>query len=138
LCDRKGCEFVSHTNGFMLADNSVNDGYLVGGTGPHLTKAGINKVVKNLKLKTRPGVKDTTKPFQNISKQNYRNQQERSAQRPNRNIQGVRFYNNGCVLCNERGHNAAECRHQYRGPVICNTCGIPGHKSKHHDRTSPY
>ena len=122
---------VVKSNGF----SSKGTG-LVDGPGTHLTKPGLNKVVKNLKLKIKPDVKDITRPFLNSRpmRGNSRNSHEQSSsQRPNRNIRGVRFNNNGCVLCNERGHNAAECRHKHWGPVICNTCGAPGHKSKHHE-----
>ena len=37
---------------------------LTQGKGPHLTKTGLNKVAKNLKLKVKTGVNDVTKSYQ--------------------------------------------------------------------------
>ena len=35
-----------------------------------------------------------------------------------------------CFNCYEANHTVGTCRHER--PIICNTCGDPGHKSKHH------
>ncbi len=64
LCEDKDCEFLDHTPIFTLGDGSINDGYLTQGKGPHLTKAGFNKVAKNLKLQVKTGVTDVTKSYQ--------------------------------------------------------------------------
>ena len=36
-----------------------------------------------------------------------------------------------CYNCFERNHTSRSCRHEH--PIICNSCGQEGHKSKHHD-----
>ncbi len=64
LCEDKGCEFIDHTPIFTLGDCSISNGYLTQGKGHHLTKAGLNKVAKNLKLKVKTGVTDVTKSYQ--------------------------------------------------------------------------
>ena len=140
LCDRKECHLVNHVNSFTLADGTVNDGYLAGGTGPFLTKSGINRVAKNLKLRLKEGVTDVTAGQQDRSKRDGfsngtdpRRKQHiapQNSQRPS--VPGVRVNYRGCVLCNEGGHNAASCHHRTYGPVICRTCHLPGHKAKHH------
>lgn len=131
LCQDNECVFVDHTKTFTLADNTINDGYLVGGVGPYLTKAGLNKVAKNFKLKLKENITDVTRSFNGRNERNVPHHR-RDDQSVRRNVQGVRFNKNGCVLCNEEGHNASTCFHKTRGPVICRTCNIPGHKSKHH------
>ena len=61
LCEEtEDCTFVDHTPSFTLLDGSINDGYLIG-DGPHLTRAGSNKVAHNLGLRVKPGTKDVTK-----------------------------------------------------------------------------
>ena len=35
-----------------------------------------------------------------------------------------------CYRCYEKNHTMRNCRHEQ--PIICNTCGAEGHKSKHH------
>ena len=162
LCEDKDCEFVDHTPIFTLGDGSINDGYLTQGKGPHLTKAGLNKVAKNLKLKVKTGVIDITKTYQPRNstpdeshmsrqgkqngkgpqhwgyKQDQRSSAEGATQSGSSKIQDMKWnpdviYNrDGCVLCNEGGHSSSECRHRYRGTVVCNLCQAPGHKAKHH------
>ena len=58
LCNRKECHVITHVDTFTLADGSVNDGYLAAGKGPHLTRSGINKVARNLKLRIKEGITD--------------------------------------------------------------------------------
>lgn len=136
ICDEKGCSFVDHTKFFTLSDETINDGYLSGSNGPHLSKAGLNRVVKSLNLKIKNGVTDVMKPYSPRSPTSggmARNRQ--NLQNEKRDLRGVRFNHNGCVLCNEGGHNAVDCFHRNRGPVICRSCGIAGHKAKHHVRS---
>ncbi len=42
----------------------------------------------------------------------------------------INYRSGGCVYCNELDHNSALCRHQ--GAVTCHSCGLQGHKAKHH------
>ncbi len=162
LCEDKDCEFIDHTPIFTLGDCSINDGYLSQGKGPHLTKAGLNKVAKNIRLKVKTGVTDVTKSYQprnstpqvsHISGQGqhlgkgpqhwgYKSDQRISANGATRSGSmktpkvkwnpDVICNRDGCVLCNEGGHSSSECHHRYRGTVICNLCQAPGHKAKHH------
>ena len=133
ICEEKNCILLNHKDTFTLADGSVNDGYLVGGRGPHLTKSGLNRIAKNLKLQIKEGISDVSKTMNT-----YGNVSQRDGRRPNQPPQrrpllpDVRYNHRGCVLCNEGGHNASSCRHRHMGPVICRTCQIPGHKAKHH------
>ena len=49
LAEEKDCEYVDHSPSFTLADGSVNEGFLIG-KGPHLTRSGTNRLIRNLKL----------------------------------------------------------------------------------------
>ena len=55
LCQEQGVTFVNNTESFHLADGSINDGYLLW-DGVHLTKAGTDRLAKNLGLSLRDGV----------------------------------------------------------------------------------
>lgn len=156
LCDEKECEFVDNTPSFSLGDGSINDGYLAMGKGPQLSKAGVNKLVKNLKLRTRPNVIDVTRSQNKKSSPRQQNRSPdghnlssgrkwRSNQSaPNRPYSpstgytkstesfdsDVKYNKNACYFCNEPGHRSSICKHG--GPVSCHGCGEKGHKQKHH------
>ena len=118
LCQEEDVRFVDHSPSFMLGDGSVNDGY-IWKNGPHLTRPGVNCLVQNLKINVRQGVTDVTRQTRE-----YRHFPS-SAKTNN-----IHVNHDGCRHCNERGHNMDTCRHSR--PVICNTCKMRGHKSKHH------
>ena len=160
LCNDVECDFTDNTLSFSLGDGTVNDGYLESGKGPLLSKAGVNKLVKNLKIQTKQavsqGVVDVTKSIetrypkqkQPEAARSYRNQhgqqnrrnQQRSPSRPlsSSNAQrgasmsqnDVVFNRNACYYCNEPGHRADICKHG--GTATCHGCGAKGHKHKHH------
>ena len=136
ICEERNCDFIDQTKTFTLADNSVNDGYLAAGIGPHLSKAGLNKVARNLHLRIKPGITDVMRSYPNRNQANQRSMNQRFSNATKREVPGVRYNRNGCVLCNEPGHNAADCFHNNRGPVICRTCKETGHKAKHHYRSN--
>ncbi len=50
MCEENGAIFIDNTPIITLGDGTINYGYLEGGKGPHLTKQGVNKLVRNLKL----------------------------------------------------------------------------------------
>ncbi len=50
MCEENGATFIDNTPIITLGDGTTNDGYLEGGKWPHLTKQGVNKLVRNLKL----------------------------------------------------------------------------------------
>lgn len=155
MCTDNDCNFANHKQIFTLEDGSINDGYLVGGKGPLLTKSGVNKLARNLKLRIKQDVKDITKPQPSNSNKNYRgkphmtgkrrdatpNNQTRHRDRvtpmyrreENRNYQNeeVTYSSQACYYCNEEGHSMQRCRH--KGPVKCHLCGKEGHKQKHHN-----
>ncbi len=54
------CTFINHDPSFTLGDGTMNEGFLID-DGPHLTKAGTNKVANNLGLTMKPGHSDVTK-----------------------------------------------------------------------------
>lgn len=45
---------------FTLGDGTIKNGYMARGKDPHLSKAGVNKLVSNLKIRTKQGVSDVT------------------------------------------------------------------------------
>ena len=156
MCKDNECEFYDNSGTFMLADGSVNDGYLVAGKGPHITKSGANKLASTLKLRVKRGITDVT--LQNVNQQGKQNSKNDFKQnRPPRNRtrqsqqnssqhrivhdskpiddRGIMFYNDACYFCNEQGHSTDNCGH--KGPVVCHKCGDKGHKSKHHNHSYP-
>jgi hypothetical protein len=62
VCQQLSCNFIDNNPSFILSDGSVNDGYIIG-DGPHLTRSGTNKLIKNLAIPKKENVKDVTKPF---------------------------------------------------------------------------
>ncbi len=143
LCEDKECDFVDHNPNFTLGDGSTNDGYL--------TKTGLNKVAKNLKLAMKSGNTDVTRsyPARKSTPDFHQSDGNRTSyhdHKPSHEKRGtakgdappkdwypnVVFNRDGCVLCNEGGHSSSECHHQHTGPVFCHHCQAPGHKAKHH------
>ena len=160
LCEEKECNFIDSTSSFTLNDGTINDGYLMAGKGPSLSSSGANKLARNLKLRIKDNSSDvtkrnhvtrnkSTKTFENESTQGNTNSAPKRNVRPSRwngksthrnddrsddrshQLKGNVHYNNrGCYYCNENGHSSENCRHQ--GPVMCHSCGLRGHKAKHH------
>ena len=116
LCEDKGCVFVDHTQTFTLGDGSVNEGFLLN-KGPHLSRAGSNRLAKNLKLQVKGD--DATKRRQNTGFNT-----RTSGARRGRNYNQER----GCYNCGERNHVSNNCRHGQ--PVVCTSCNGRGHKAK--------
>ncbi len=152
-CDECDVEYIDNTPIFTLADGTTNDGYLAGSKGPHLTKSGVNKLIRNLKVKVRNPEEDVTKvqrrhpqpngqptggPGQTPPGSGKPKPRPRPGRgRPQRNPhqyqhEDIAYHQDGCVYCNEPGHNSDICRHRDQGGVVCYTCGRGGHKSKHH------
>ena len=135
LCDDDHVTYIDHSCNFKLGDGKINDGY-IWKNGPHLTRPGVNRLVRNLNIRTRAGILDVTRPH---VRHNYGTNSSSKSDRPNRNTisstsaDDVVINHDGCKRCNERGHNVERCRHFH--PVKCNTCHMRGHKSKHHRRT---
>ncbi len=143
---------MDHTPIFTLGDSSTNDGYLTQGKGPHLTKTGLNKVAKNLKLAMKSGITDVTRSYpakksipdfhqsDGNRKSYYDNHKPSHEKRGTANrdappkdwYPNVVFNRDGSVLCNDGGHSSSECHHQHTGPFFCHHCQAPGHKAKHH------
>jgi len=129
--DDSNVTFVDHTRSFTLGDGKINDGY-IWRNGPHLTRPGVNCVVRNLGVQVREGESDVTRLHQhlqrgsgdrNVHGNRYRRQHSDGPD-------NVRINRDGCRFCNERGHNVDSCRHSQ--PVKCNICSLRGHKAKHH------
>ncbi len=148
MCEENGAIVIDNTPINTLGDGTINDGYLEGGKGPHRTKEGVNKLVRNLMLNIKDPESDVTKDLgrHGYSKPQYGGHGKRAPygseempfatrQPPTRSQQqckrtDVVYYSYRCVYCNEPGHNSSTCRHQ--SAVQCNKCGVKGHKSKHH------
>ncbi len=157
MCEQVGAEFIDNTPIFTLGDGTTNDGYLVAGKGPHLTKSGVNKFIRNLRVKTKNPNGDVTKEHRrqpqkkppvgngqppggsgaprHPPRDNHRARGGRPHQRFTPQFErndNVAYHRDGCVYCNEPGHNGDMCKHRDQGGVMCYTCGQEGHKSKHH------
>ena len=132
ICTEKGVHFIDHTPSFTLNDGSINDGYLLH-SGPHLTRSGTNKLVKNLHVKHMGD--DVTLPPRWKSANAGGSQNNRSQPRNThpdwrkRPGQSQRKDLSRCKNCYEPGHNIETCRHG--APVLCRSCGKRGHKDKH-------
>ena len=118
ICEDKGCVFIDNNPTFTLADGSVNDGFLIN-KGPHLSRAGKNRLVKQLKLQVIDD--DVTKCRRPTGSFNPRT----GAGTRQRNIQNQE---RGCYNCGERNHVTNNCRHGQ--PVVCTSCNRRGHKAK--------
>ena len=118
LCEDKECVFVDHSPTFTLADGSVNEGFLIM-KGPHLTRAGTNRLVKNLKL-------DTTGDDVTIRRHAQRNIPYQRVVQQNGHAATSR--QRGCYKCGENNHSSKNCRHEQ--PVVCRSCNRKGHKAK--------
>ena len=116
----KDCTFIDHTPTFTLADGTINEGFLLG-KGPHLTRAGTNRLAKNLKLPT------TGESVASLySAKASKHQQHKSQHRylaPEKTV-----HKRGCYNCGERNHISKNCRHG--GPIVCSSCKREGHKAK--------
>ena len=145
--------FIDNDSTFKLGNGNPNDGYLQE-DGLHLSKCGTNRLAKNLQLrvkaksknnvchpnhKSSPPKHNSPKPNSHDNNQSKPQQQaspewtevrykprhrNRSATKPNPD----RSRDVRCWYCSERNHTKANCRHGQ--PVICNSCGYQGHKSK--------
>ncbi len=51
LCEQNGATFIDNTLILTFGDGTIHNGYLAAGKGPLLTKPGVNKLVRNLKMK---------------------------------------------------------------------------------------
>ncbi len=148
MCEENGAIFIDNMPTIILDDGTINDGYLEGGKGPHLTKQGVNKLVRNLRLNIKESESDVTRDSarHGYSKPQYgghgtkapygSEQMSFATRQPPTGSQqqckrcDVVYSSYGCVECNELGHNSSTCRHQ--SAVQCNKCGVKVHKSKHH------
>lgn len=104
LCEEKECSFIDHSPSFTFSDGSVNEGFLIN-KGPHLTRAGSNRLIKNLGLGS--GKEDVTKA---------RNNYKRMPAKDNASSRQQR----GCYYCSERNHISKNCR--LGGPIVCASC----------------
>ena len=72
----------------------------------------------------------------NKSANNHRNSRKQVSLRPRSKRNDAAEYNDlhhhdiRCYNCYEKNHTVRTCRHEE--PIVCNTCGAEGHKSKHH------
>ncbi len=57
----EGVSFIDNTPAFTCGDGTTNDSYLINSNSPHLNKAGLNKLAKNLKLWAKEGITDVVK-----------------------------------------------------------------------------
>jgi hypothetical protein len=156
MCGEENVNFVDNTQCFYLKDNSVNDAYLLA-DGVHLNYKGTNKLAQNLCLKLKDGQTSVCvtrkrnlgpkRPFYLRSGETYENDNfeyshqfwKRAHQKANssekyetysRSSDDAGVRNVRCYFCYETNHTKRTCRHEK--PVVCNTCGAEGHKSKHH------
>ena len=60
LASRMGVTYIDNDPSFKLADGSINDGYIAK-DGLHLTAAGTNRLIKNMKLTTVNGAVNVVK-----------------------------------------------------------------------------
>ncbi len=117
LCEDKECDFVDHTPIFTLGDGSTNDEYLTQGKVPHLTKTGLNKVAKNLKLAMKSGITDVTRSYparkytsDHDNKPSHEKRGTAKGDAPPKDwYPNVVFNRDRCVLCNEGRHSSSEC-----------------------------
>jgi hypothetical protein len=89
LCEETGVNFIDHTPSFTLGDGDINDGYLWK-HGPHLTRPGVNCVVRKLRMLVKPGITD-------VSKDRYSLNQTRSS-RPRTDSSDVIINKDGCRI----------------------------------------
>ena len=142
--DNDKVHFVDNTPSFMLADGSINDGYLHQ-DGVHLTRSAVNKLARNLKLKTKneAGVfrersakpqqttndkPDTRYGWQEVQVQPRRKSTNTRNATHDHRANTLRNETVRCEYCYETGHNRSTCRHGK--PVQCHHCGYSGHKAK--------
>jgi hypothetical protein len=162
LCVENEVDFISNTPILTLGDGSVNDGYLVDGKGPHLTKSGVNKLVRNLKLNVRDNQGDVTKskpgkrpqnqpqkrPLPPANKPNATGSGSNHPQQPSNGAQHRRASatrqqqqqqkSGGDIWYHHGG--CVYCNEpghnsttcRHEAAVTCHKCGIQGHKEKHH------
>lgn len=156
VCEDSNVDYVDQSPSFKLSDGSPNDGYLIK-QGPHLTKSGTNKLVKNLNVSMkcddvfqhRAAYKaaqkrhswDTDSDISHVpgcqggdAQQSY-SSQSHTTRRPDwRKRPGHHGHQHGngnqgrCAYCWEPGHDTRMCYH--RKPITCNKCFETGHKEK--------
>ena len=62
IAERRGATFIDNDKSFRLADNEINDGYLLPSDQLHLTRQGTNRLAKNLGLQRKQNcIDDVTK-----------------------------------------------------------------------------
>ena len=139
LCNDVQCEFIDNTPSFTCGDGTTNDGYLVNNKSPHVNKAGLNKLARNLKLDLKDDIKDVSKGPKLKPRPDKRGagpgRPARGARTPadeRDKYSPIQYNRDGCYYCNEGGHNTQDCRHRHQGPLQCGYCGDFGHKMKHH------
>ena len=136
--------YVDNTTSFKLADGSANDGYYLA-DGIHITRAGTNKLAKNLNLRlmdqaegacrnstqspsNSTGIHDISKrPTQHSRRNHTPSDDDGWHTQVSRRHRGTRR-DSRCQYGGEEGHDSGTCRHGR--PVVCHTCNHTGHKAK--------
>lgn len=158
LCDEMNMHFINNDPMFHLADQTVNDGYLMR-NGIHLTHRATNRLATKLGLTIKDaddGVCDTRRynkppkdgqpsltPRNLPSVGNHRADGHRVQPKDDRTTSQASTYRRSggghysqpenrtpCHNCGEDNHNQHRCRFSYR--LKCRACGEQGHKAKHH------
>ena len=149
IVQESGCTFVTMDDTFHLNDGSINTGFLSDGV--KLTNQGATSIVKKLQLRIKhahssdvckspkiqvhheqssSGDNDTGSGDQwTTVTRKYGNRRYGPRQASNGYEQDRRGSSEiRCHYCSEQNHVVKNCRHGR--PIICNSCGKKGHKSK--------
>ena len=128
VAEETGATFIDNNTTFVLPTGEANDGYLVT-DGIHLSQKGTNRLVKNLKVPTKPQCTDITETKMVVTPSanntGWKVQKKEQGRRKNNNTLNGR----GCHNCGETNHNVSNCRHGSR--LKCHTCSKLGHKARH-------
>ena len=158
VAEDKHVSYINNDLTFKLSDKSPNDGYLQA-DGVNLTHKGINRLAKNLKLKSASNCKNgnvvrinppkRSSPPQKRPDYNQHNEVDandgwtvarnrrrshyKNTPQQSRDVNTNQRTNSErrCWLCGETNHVSHSCRHGQK--ITCHKCYGLGHKAKHCD-----
>ena len=139
-----GATFVDNDRNFRFQDGSC-DTPSFRGSGTHLSKCGVNKLLNNLSLRADTENRKNNRPQRNTyayvaakvirvdgSKLIHQSRREPNNRTTSRNSDAGHVWHTvgQCKKCGETNHVTNKCRHD--DAVTCFTCGKKGQKSHHH------
>ena len=143
-CLEIGATFVENDRNFRFQDGSCDTSSFKG-SGNHLSKCGVNKLLNNLSLMPYTENRNNNRPQHKSyayvagkairvdgSKHIHKSKRETHNRSTSRNSDAGRVWHTvgQCKKCGETNHVTKKCRHD--DAVTCFTCGKKGHKSHHH------